>query len=196
MKQIRYFTRSPSKVNIDKDKVILLNNENSFPTDGPTVKSSFIKSGSSASVKTDTRKYSVNDCTTDEQACVQFSSDNDVNVLLTRDLNSRVGSTHAIINTTSEDNITIGTCLELGDGVHWFGGPEAWEQPWPVETDQWNYTAYYPKEDDAVAIAVPYWVSSEGTYFYVNPESSLFIGESPEPWNCAKDTDSRIEVAE
>ncbi|XP_015519680.2 myogenesis-regulating glycosidase [Neodiprion lecontei] len=142
--------------------------------DKPTIRSTFVTDESSWA-KSD-QEYSVTDCTTDEEACLIFVV-NDVTLVLTREVSSRVGYTHASLNATS-DNTTVGTCLELVDGVDWFGGPEQWTQIWPVQNDQWNYTAYYTKEDDAVAIAEPYWVSSEGTYLYANPATSLFIDQN------------------
>lgn len=165
---------------------------NFLRTDGSTNRNSFFIEQSE--LARSSKGYSMNDCTTTEEACIEFIS-NDVTLVLKKNLGSRVGAALWVTLNSTNDNASVGTCLELGDGVNWFGGPEVKYQIWPIERAQWNYTAYYPKEDEAVAIAEPYWVSSEGTYFYVNPKSSLFIGESPEPRNFAKDSDSRIEVA-
>lgn len=124
------------------------------------------------------RQYSVDECSDDEEACVQFVQD-DLSLILRSDL-SRASSTisSTLSLNASGTGVTVGICLDLEDGVQWFGGPEVKYQLWPVQDAQWNYTYYHSKEDDAVAIAEPYWVSSDGTYLYVNPNSSLFLGES------------------
>lgn len=121
--------------------------------------------------------YSIEDCATAGEVCVKLIA-NEANVVFRKVQDERVllSNSWVVMNTTG-DGARIGTCQQFQDGVQWFGGPEAKYQIWPVQDAQWNFTVFHPKEDDAVAIAEPYWLNSEGTYFYVNPETSLFIGE-------------------
>ncbi|XP_046412029.1 myogenesis-regulating glycosidase-like [Neodiprion fabricii] len=143
--------------------------------DGLTVENS-ISTGESK-VARNNQEYTLTECSTNEEACVEFII-NDVNVILKKDLSNRASSVSHVVVNSSTDGVRIGACVELGDGVDWFGGPEAKYQLWPVQDAQWNYTAYYTKEDDAVAIAEPYWLSSQGTYLYVNPATSMFIDQN------------------
>lgn len=147
--------------------------------DGSTARNTFLVEGSDLA-RSDPQ-YSMTDCTSDVEACVEIVV-NDLSLVLRSDLSSQARSELWVTQSTntSGSGITVSSCLELIDGVQWFGGPQTDVQIWPVQNARFNYTAYVPKEIvyDPDALTEPYWVSSQGTYFYVSPGSSVFIGES------------------
>ncbi|CAB3359290.1 Hypothetical predicted protein [Cloeon dipterum] len=68
----------------------------------------------------------------------------------------------------------IRDCVDYGS-AHWFGGPEQWEQLWPVQKlAKINYPML-TRAADNMAVADRYWLSSEGTYIFVDPDVPLFI---------------------
>ncbi|XP_059484971.1 myogenesis-regulating glycosidase-like [Neocloeon triangulifer] len=68
----------------------------------------------------------------------------------------------------------IRDCISYGS-ADWFGGPEQYEQLWPVQKlNKTNYP-FITKSADNMAVADRYWLSSEGSYIYVDPSIPLFI---------------------
>lgn len=96
------------------------------------------------------------------------------------------GLSHANITTTQTASCfhfsTIGTsvddvledCIDL-DEAHWYGGPEQYNQYWPLDQVTFDDYSFVTKSQNSQGIAEPYWVSSKGIYIYVQPRVPLFI---------------------
>lgn len=65
-------------------------------------------------------------------------------------------------------------CIDL-DGAHWYGGPEQYNQRWPLDQVIIDDYSFVTKSQDNQGIAEPYWVSSKGIYIHVQPTIPLFI---------------------
>ncbi|XP_067012522.2 myogenesis-regulating glycosidase [Anabrus simplex] len=61
---------------------------------------------------------------------------------------------------------------------HWYGGPEQIHQYWPIEKETFADYSYVTKQQDYQGIAEPYWLTSSGEYFYVSPNTPLFIDQN------------------
>ncbi|XP_067012525.2 myogenesis-regulating glycosidase [Anabrus simplex] len=61
---------------------------------------------------------------------------------------------------------------------HWYGGPEQMQQYWPTEKETFTDYSYVTKQQDNQGIAEPYWLTSSGEYFYVSPDTPLFIDQN------------------
>lgn len=71
-------------------------------------------------------------------------------------------------------------CYELDTGkVHWYGGPERWQQDWPLEKLKINGTEpYIIKKSDNFAVAERYWLNSKGAFIFVDERVPLFIDQN------------------
>lgn len=69
-------------------------------------------------------------------------------------------------------------CIELKDGVQWFGGPQMRYQHWPIQKMYFDEEPYLPTHQTNMAIAERYWLSSEGNYFYVDDSVPLFLDQN------------------
>lgn len=70
-------------------------------------------------------------------------------------------------------------CYDLNSSsVHWYGGPERYEQLWPVEKLKLENFINIVQEDGWGAIVEPYWLNSEGAYIYINEKVPLFIDQN------------------
>jgi myogenesis-regulating glycosidase len=80
---------------------------------------------------------------------------------------------------------TVEDCVYLGGQYYrnWFGGPERRNQYWPIQTLNFTDFPYVSKESENAAITERYWLSSEGVFVYVEPETPLFITQ--DQINCA-----------
>ncbi|XP_048511051.1 myogenesis-regulating glycosidase-like [Athalia rosae] len=127
----------------------------------------------------DATQYSIGDCTTASEACIKLIG-NDFAITLKTDAvdSDKASETVKAYVTSSLPDAEAGFKIKLEDGVQWFGGPEAKYQLWPVQDAVWSASSYLPKEEAAVAIAEPYWFSSDGTFIYVTPQTSLFVDQN------------------
>lgn len=68
---------------------------------------------------------------------------------------------------------------------HWYGGPEQKRQYWPIERLVLQDYSYIPKEADNSAIAEPYWLNSDGLFYYFDKKVPLFIDQNDLEKNAA-----------
>lgn len=67
---------------------------------------------------------------------------------------------------------------------HWYGGPQQKRQYWPIERLVLPDYSYVTKEADNCGIAEPYWLNSEGIFYYFDKKVPLFIDQV-----CSSDSD-------
>lgn len=76
-------------------------------------------------------------------------------------------------------NEMVSHCIHLETGhMHWFGGPQIYDQYWPVEKLQLKDYSYVPKEVDHIAVAERFWFNSRGGFIYVDDKVPLFIDQN------------------
>lgn len=68
-------------------------------------------------------------------------------------------------------------CFSLSD-FHWFGGPERFQQAWPIEKLNLSNFANVLQEDQWGAVVEPYWLNSAGAYIFVDERVPLFINQN------------------
>lgn len=80
---------------------------------------------------------------------------------------------------TTNPSIIFQDCydLKIGDW-NWFGGPEKWQQDWPIENSVHIQRPYIPIKTDNGAVAERYWLNSIGGYIFVRDESPLFLDQN------------------
>jgi myogenesis-regulating glycosidase len=74
-------------------------------------------------------------------------------------------------------------CINLGT-KNWFGGPQRRFQYWPIQSLNFTDLPYVTQENQNIAIAERYWLSSEGVFFYVDPATPLYISQTPNEELC------------
>lgn len=72
----------------------------------------------------------------------------------------------------------IALCIELKEGVQWFGGPQTRYQHWPIQKMYFDEEPYLPTHQKNMAIAERYWLSSEGNYIFVDDTVPLFLDQN------------------
>lgn len=102
----------------------------------------------------------------DEKDCLQFGP----NLRLRAKRNKKC--LHFKWTTTSD--ISLEDCFSFGEDF-WYGGPENSKQYWPFNNMTFTDYSYVTKEDEAQAVAEPYWVTSSGYYVFVDRSVPLFI---------------------
>uniref|UniRef100_A0AAR5PNL1 Uncharacterized protein n=1 Tax=Dendroctonus ponderosae TaxID=77166 RepID=A0AAR5PNL1_DENPD len=78
---------------------------------------------------------------------------------------------------SSDPNFQTTDCLNLqSETLHWYGGPEIYEQKWPIEKLQLSGDdAYVARKDDNFAVPERYWLNSLGAFVFINEKSPLFV---------------------
>ncbi|XP_050669638.1 myogenesis-regulating glycosidase-like [Leptidea sinapis] len=84
----------------------------------------------------------------------------------------------------SPKNYRLEDCVNLGL-YHWYGGPQQKRQFWPIERLVLHDYSYVTKEADNCAIAEPYWLNSNGIFFYFDKKVPLFIDQNNVDKNAA-----------
>nr|XP_022906258.1 uncharacterized family 31 glucosidase KIAA1161 [Onthophagus taurus] len=80
---------------------------------------------------------------------------------------------------TFDTEETFTDCFNLNaETTNWFGGPEQWNQYWPIEKLTLTNFANVPKENGFAAIVEPYWLNSNGAYIFVDRRTPLFIDQN------------------
>ncbi|KAK5643881.1 hypothetical protein RI129_007726 [Pyrocoelia pectoralis] len=92
-------------------------------------------------------------------------------------INTHVDYGFTIFWTSKTKTTVFEDCFELGS-FHWFGGPERFEQVWPIEKLTLSNFANVLQEDKWGAVVEPYWLNSEGVYILVNDKVPLFINQN------------------
>lgn len=65
-------------------------------------------------------------------------------------------------------------CLNYGNSS-WFGGPELYEQVWPVERLKLVNLPYITSLENSLGLVEPFWLNSNGLFIFVHFEVPLFI---------------------
>lgn len=105
--------------------------------------------------------------------CLKYGSDLRVRVI------SNIEDGFQILWTTHDIERTLTDCYHLDSATtHWFGGPERWNQEWPIEKVEIDDFSYNVKEDGWTAVIEPYWLNSRGAYIFVNERVPLFVDQN------------------
>ncbi|XP_038221310.1 myogenesis-regulating glycosidase-like [Zerene cesonia] len=75
-------------------------------------------------------------------------------------------------------------CVNLGSH-HWYGGPQQKRQYWPIEKLLLQDYSYVSKEADNCAVAEPYWLNSNGIFYYFDKKVPLFVNQNSIDKNAA-----------
>lgn len=78
---------------------------------------------------------------------------------------------------TEDVSKVLEDCFELSN-LNWYGGPERFEQAWPLQKLNLTDFANVLQEDQWGAILEPYWLNSAGAYVFVNDKVPLFINQN------------------
>ncbi|KAF2905132.1 hypothetical protein ILUMI_01040 [Ignelater luminosus] len=78
---------------------------------------------------------------------------------------------------TEDVSKVLEDCFELSD-LNWYGGPERFEQAWPLQKLNLTNFANVLQEDQWGAIVEPYWLNSAGAYIFVNEKVPLFVNQN------------------
>ncbi|KAI4463778.1 glycosidase family 31 [Holotrichia oblita] len=112
--------------------------------------------------------------------CLQFD---DIRLHIT----SNIENGFTILWTTTNTTLTFRDCFSLdSDNTNWFGGPERYDQYWPIEKLTLTNFPNVPHEDQWGAIVEPYWLNSKGAYIFVDERVPLFIDQN------TNDTDDSV----
>ncbi|KAI4463784.1 glycosidase family 31 [Holotrichia oblita] len=112
--------------------------------------------------------------------CLQFD---DIRLHIT----SNIENGFTILWTTTNTTHTFRDCFSLdSDNTNWFGGPERYDQYWPIEKLTLTNFPNVPHEDQWGAIVEPYWLNSKGAYIFVDERVPLFIDQN------TNDTDDSV----
>lgn len=87
------------------------------------------------------------------------------------------------INWSSNDTKEIlKDCFDLKKGEwNWYGGPEQYNQVWPIEKLSLSgSTPYVVRKNDNNAVAERYWLNSKGTFIFVDDKVPLFVDQNEE----------------
>ncbi|XP_043465046.1 myogenesis-regulating glycosidase [Leptopilina heterotoma] len=83
-----------------------------------------------------------------------------------------------VSHTINDAEAKIIVCIELKDGVQWFGGPQMKYQRWPIQKMYFEGEPYVPTHPTNMAITERYWLSSEGNYIFVDDSVPLFLDQN------------------
>lgn len=81
----------------------------------------------------------------------------------------------------------ISDCADLRTGeVSWYGGPQIFNQYWPIEKLTLVNYSYVPKQQDNVGVAERYWLNSKGAFVLVDDRTPLFVNQNANDknWLC------------
>lgn len=94
-------------------------------------------------------------------------------------ISTNIENGFTILWSTSNTETTFQDCFDLnGDDINWFGGPERYDQHWPIEKLTLEDFANVPQEANWSAVAEPYWLNSMGAYIFVDEKVPLFIDQN------------------
>lgn len=83
------------------------------------------------------------------------------------------------VTRTATQTQTRKDCVRLlTDRMSWYGGAQQRLQFWPIEKLTYSDRAYVTQEENNLAITERYWLNSEGSFIYVEPEVPLFLDQN------------------
>lgn len=104
--------------------------------------------------------------------CLQFD---DIRLHIT----SNIENGFTILWSTTNVTHVFRDCFSLDSAnTNWFGGPERYDQYWPIEKLNLTNFPNAPHEDQWGAIIEPYWLNSKGAYIFVDERVPLFIDQN------------------
>ncbi|XP_058450612.1 myogenesis-regulating glycosidase-like [Malaya genurostris] len=95
----------------------------------------------------------------------------------TKDVDSASFSLFTIARKVRTRSKVVVDCVRIA-GSNWFGGPQQKYQYWPIQKLRFSEYSYLTKEADNCAVADRYWLSSVGSFIYVDNEAPLFIDQN------------------
>ncbi|XP_015190744.1 PREDICTED: uncharacterized family 31 glucosidase KIAA1161 isoform X1 [Polistes dominula] len=104
-----------------------------------------------------------------------LKNENVLHTVIKLPVNSDVITVSRIVK---DPNAKLIDCYELGDNVEWFGGPQLRYQHWPIQHMYYEEEPYLPTHPANMAVAERYWLSSKGTYIYVDMKDPLFLDQN------------------
>ncbi|KAF7279107.1 hypothetical protein GWI33_007620 [Rhynchophorus ferrugineus] len=77
---------------------------------------------------------------------------------------------------------TLKDCFDLKKGeVNWYGGPQNYQQEWPIEKLTLNgANPYVVRKDSNFAVPERYWLNSNGGYIYIHENVPLYVDQNNE----------------
>ncbi|KAF5297324.1 hypothetical protein FQA39_LY12163 [Lamprigera yunnana] len=94
-------------------------------------------------------------------------------------INTHIDNAFTIFWTSNNTQNIFEDCFNL-ESYYWYGGPERFQQDWPIEKLKLTHFANVLQEDQWGAVAEPYWLNSVGAYIFVNEKVPLFISQNTE----------------
>lgn len=128
------------------------------------------------------RTGAVKDVVQNDDVVLQFANDTTVRI----NIDQVIGGKGQVFTLTWEapKNVRLEDCVNLGTR-HWYGGPQQKRQYWPIEKLILPDYSYVTKEADNCAISEPYWLNSEGVFYYFDKKVPLFVDQNDLEKNAA-----------
>ncbi|XP_026728034.1 uncharacterized protein LOC113494086 [Trichoplusia ni] len=125
----------------------------------------------------------IKDVVQDGDVVIQFANDTTVRISNEEIAGERRGY---LLTFTWEapKTVKLEDCVNLGTH-HWYGGPQQKRQYWPIERLVLPNYSYVTKEADNCAVAEPYWLNSEGIFYYFDKKVPLFVDQNDLEKNAA-----------
>ncbi|XP_037292253.1 myogenesis-regulating glycosidase [Manduca sexta] len=118
----------------------------------------------------------VKDMVKNGDVVIQFSNDTTLRLNAQEIAGEKKG--HVItVRWEAPKTVRLEDCANLGLG-HWYGGPQQKRQYWPIERLVLPNYSYITKEADNCGVAEPYWLSSEGLFYYFDKKVPLFVDQN------------------
>ncbi|XP_018572976.1 myogenesis-regulating glycosidase-like [Anoplophora glabripennis] len=74
---------------------------------------------------------------------------------------------------------TFKDCFDLKKAeLNWYGGPQKWSQPWPIEKLTISGDQPYVIKTNSFAVAERYWLNSLGAYIFLDDKVPLFVDQN------------------
>ncbi|XP_063627404.1 myogenesis-regulating glycosidase-like [Cydia splendana] len=126
------------------------------------------------------RTGAIKDVVQDGDVVIQFANDTSMRV----SVEAAGGGQILTITWEAPKGMRLEDCVNLGSR-HWYGGPQQKRQYWPIERLTLVDYSYVTKEADNCGIAEPYWLNSEGIFYYFDKKVPLFVDQNDLEKNAA-----------
>lgn len=116
-----------------------------------------------------------------QQQEIESCGENKTCIKSGNEIHTTIDTTTGIIKVSRSINnpkAEIIDCIELKDGVQWFGGPQMRYQHWPIQHMYYEEEPYVPTHPTNMAVTERYWLSSEGAYIFVQETDPLFLDQN------------------
>ncbi|XP_004925059.1 myogenesis-regulating glycosidase [Bombyx mori] len=129
------------------------------------------------------RTSGIKDIIQNGDVLIQFKNDTTVRISVEHIAGERKGHLLSFAWKTTK-NTRLEDCANLGTDS-WYGGPQQKRQYWPIERLVLPNYSYVTKEADNSAVAEPYWLNSQGIFYYFDKKVPLFIDQNDLEKNAA-----------